>query len=1336
MPFYPSTDEGGLRTLTGEAPPTPLTPTPIETWGAAFRQDNPLVNVAGRIMAEQFPAEPGHNPMDLIRGSKYEQYHLDSFLGSNSAGQTRAIMARIDGQDGDRRILDASGQAGWIAQIAAGLLDPTTALPGAVAVKSVKGGYDVARSAMRVGAAAGAQTAAQEAVLQGTQETRTAVESAIAVGAATILGGLIGGGAAAMLSKAEREALESALDSTRAEMDAHVTGAGARAPEPPQARRGLPDGARIEPTRWEGGEDVATGAPVPQTAKKQLMIGDEVVAELNLLRRPDEIHIQSIQTFPGNKRQGYATALMDDLRREFPDQKLTTSMQTDDGAAFFRAYGDGSLGRPEPSAPPLIPESQPGLAAAAGAAATDTRKLEMESFGLDKIPVFKEVFEQRSPVSRTLSAEAVTARRVLADTFEMPYRFKENAEGVATTQGPALDRLVRMEVNGTGTRIKDDLQALFSEYRFGEPDARLPQIRAFGERVLGRDEGKMTWGEFKKAVSEAAMSSERHPIPQVAAAADMVHAKLFEPWSTRAEGAIDGFKKLEPKPGERFFPHLWNKQKIAAERPQFVNKLLDHYKQDQTRKAATQVKLQAYRNGLEVAQTQIKKLTAQIEKRTAELAEIEAKQEEATRANRFAFKRATDLRESEFRNDGGVRIDDPGKNIEKARGGAVFETQTRARGNELADRASGKDAQIEVLEARLAQEIENEAAVRARIETEIAAWEGKSASEAKSALKAREKADADRATRAADKGEALPTKRLAAADDAIDRAVDRILKSDRDISDAELRARAHETVNRILSSPDGRLPYDMPAGGPRIGVNDGPPPRGSLASRAFDVPNAWAKDWIEDDIEQIISTHLRTMVPDVLLAERHGDVEMSPAFRAINDEYAMLADAAPNKAEATRIEKERQAVIRDMAAMRDRVRSVYGWSGDMRNAARVANVVKNANNITSMGSVAITSLPDMAGVIFRHGLTNTMRDGWIPFFKSLKGSEGWDKAKHQWRAVGLGVEMSTAARQHALDDVMATYRPESKFERGLQNVTDKFFIANLLAPMTDIAKLITANVASAELLRASKAVAAGTASKKQITMLAENGIDQQMAGRVWEQFQTGGGEVIDGVHVPNTADWKDKSAAKALEGAVAREAEIAVVTPGQEKPLIMSKPVMSLLTQYKSFVASATERILVANLQRRDAAVLSGLVTSIGLGMLSYKLNEVFGGQKTSERPQDWFKEGISRSGLLGWLEEGNAFASKASRGTVDIYRMIGADKPMSRYASRSALDMLLGPTAGKIENVTKVTGALGGADWTESDTKALRRLTAFQNLFYTRRLFDQVESGFNGAFGIEMTPP
>src|SRR4029077_231503 len=85
------------------------------------------------------------------------------------------------------------------------------------------------------------------------------------------------------------------------------------------------------------------------------------------------------------------------------------------------------------------------------------------------------------------------------------------------------------------------------------------------------------------------------------------------------------------------------------------------------------------------------------------------------------------------------------------------------------------------------------------------------------------------------------------------------------------------------------------------------------------------------------------------------------------------------------LEKERQGVIDDLSAIRDRVRGIYGISADLplRNAARALNVLKNYNVLTSMGSAALSSLPDMAGAVLRQALPAIFSDAFLPFFNML-----------------------------------------------------------------------------------------------------------------------------------------------------------------------------------------------------------------------------------------------------------------------------------------------------------------------------------------------------------------
>jgi len=1345
----------GLRTETGGVPArAPETTDGGEAlWGAAFRQSNSVVSALQYMRnSGSYAPVPDYNPVKEIKGwgdNKYFLTHGQAFVGSQSPAETLAIKSQIDQEETDRKILSSGGVIGFVAQMGAGLLDPTLLLPGGVGVDAVRGGLSFQKAAVELGKAGLMQTVAQEALLHATQQTRTFEESAINVASGTMLTALIGGSAAAYLGRAERASIEAKLREDRAAINAH--------------------------------------AGNPDTGEAPIMPGE----------------------IPANENAPAGT----------------------------------------------------GQAMAAGAAAADTRKIELVPFGLSEIPGVRTVVEKTSPMQRLFGADSVSARRAAADLAETPLLTRENLEGGVTTAGPALDREARLMINQGQVDVGDNLSSLYSEYRFGE-EVTAPRIQGAVRDMLGQNpEGKMSYDQFKEAVTDTLRSGDTHEIPQVQMAAQNVRNKIFEPMKKRAIDLGLLPEGVDVKTADSYVQRLYNKQAIAAKRPEFVDRVTDWLQGDQQAKVQAQEKIGLYHGAMKSHEDTIAKLERQIDTRSASLETIETRQEEVRRFNQFALNRSTQLSEpldvlrsqirrvedrigphlarlDELRDQirdqkdmfpnireadnlvrrlggvsqrmreardavevvdaAGVYVDDLNKviadfreeiraasreardmrfnlgadelvaledarsdinavivpqqkqlrklrkelreeraaRIQNARGGAVFETQIRGRGNALADRASAKDAEIAKLEEHLAEEVMNRDAMRAKIEKEIGAWEGKSTTEAKASLKARAEAEKAREAKIAAGESSSKGERLSSADKAVDRAVGRILESDRTLSRDELRSRAHEITDRIIGAPDGRLPYDLGMEHGTAFGGSGEQPRGALAAREFNIPDATIRDFLDNDIEHIVATHLRTMVPDVLLTEKFGDTRMTEAFRKINDEYAALSDAAKSEKERTRLEKERQGVIDDLAAVRDRIRGVYGISADqpMRNAARAAAVLKNYNVLTSMGSAALSSLPDMAGVVMRHGMVNTFNDAWVPFFNMLtRQSDVWKEAGRQYRAMGIAVESVLASRHHALTDTLDTYHPQSRVERTMQWATGKFQFANMLAPWTDFAKVNASLVSGSEILRATKAAAEGKITARQLRTLGESGIEPHMADRIAKAFEDGG-EVRDGVHLPNTADWTDKEARRVFEGAVARDVDISVITPGQEKPLWMSHPILSVVGQFKSFTAAATERILISNLQRRDAQVLQGMMFSMGLGMLSYKIGSLTGGQPTSDKPQDWIKEAISKGGILGWFEEANALASKATRGGVDVYRMIGADKPLTRYASRSAMDQILGPTAGKIGGILSVASAASKpSEWSESDSKALRRLVAGQNVFYLRGLFNQVEAAGNDAFGIEM---
>lgn len=251
--------------------------------------------------------------------------------------------------------------------------------------------------------------------------------------------------------------------------------------------------------------------------------------------------------------------------------------------------------------------------------------------------------------------------------------------------------------------------------------------------------------------------------------------------------------------------------------------------------------------------------------------------------------------------------------------------------------------------------------------------------------------------------------------------------------------------------------------------------------------------------------------------------------------------------------------------------------------------------------------------------------------------------------------------------------------------------------------------------------------------LAEAGIDAGMAQRIARELENAdAADTIEGITIPNTGVWKDAGARAAFEGALARDVDMMVITPGAEKPLMMSRPIAAIILQYKTFVAAANERLLVRSLQQRDAAVLSGLVSAVGLGILAeYAYSELVD-REMPKGPPDLIKAGVTRSGMFGWYQEANAITSKWTGGSADFFRLMGSERPDSRYVTRSKLGAILGPTSGKVEAAITMGSDLANLDWTAGDTRRLRRLMVGQNLFYVRRLFDKLEAGANRAVGLE----
>lgn len=524
----------------------------------------------------------------------------------------------------------------------------------------------------------------------------------------------------------------------------------------------------------------------------------------------------------------------------------------------------------------------------------------------------------------------------------------------------------------------------------------------------------------------------------------------------------------------------------------------------------------------------------------------------------------------------------------------------------------------------------------------------------------------------------------------------------------ELRELAEDIANHILATPDGRIPYEAV-----------PLKRGPARERVLNVPDSMIEDFLESDIELVSRFYSRTLIPDIELARTFGRADMRDAITRITDEYKDLMASAGSESARNKLATRMQEDIRDLTAMRDRLRGSYGAPADPSGFfVRGGRMVRNWNYLSLLGAMTESSIPDLARPVMVHGILRTLRDGVVPMITNFRK---FRLSAQEAKRAGTALDMVLDSRAMELADVGDIYGRHSAFERGTQALVDRFGKWTLMSPWNAALKQFSSVLTQHEILAAAaKGAAMG---KREIEKLAMSGIDAEMAGRIAQQFTTHGER--GSVWLANTQAWTDRHAIEAFRAAVLKDVDRTIATPGVgDRPLWMSTELGKTVGQFKTFAFASTQRVLLAGLQQRDAAVLNGTLLSVALGMGVYGLKTHVAGREPSDDPTVWIREGVDRSGVIGWLYEAGNISEKFTRGLIGPSALTGDGEMASRYASRGVFGALFGPTVGRVEDIAKATGAAVSNEFSESDVRALRRLIPYQSLFYLRGLFDKLQDG------------
>lgn len=560
------------------------------------------------------------------------------------------------------------------------------------------------------------------------------------------------------------------------------------------------------------------------------------------------------------------------------------------------------------------------------------------------------------------------------------------------------------------------------------------------------------------------------------------------------------------------------------------------------------------------------------------------------------------------------------------------------------------------------------------------------------------------------------------------------------LSKEELMENANQVVDHILGAPAGKMVFDLP---PSVG--------GALKSRTLRIKDELIEDFLENDIDVISTHYVRSVVPSIEMKRMFGSLDMSEQIAKINDEAHALAKKHPEQSEAILGKGGwREKGVEDLQAMAARMQGDYALPDNpMHWAPRAGRVIRSVNYLRMMGMMTPSSITDVFRPLMTQGFTNTMRDGFAPLMRSLSTAnfKALAQAGDEVQLAGSALDMILDTRARAIADISSDFGRYSKFERGIDAMQRNYGVISLMAPWNSGMKQWVGAIAQANILRGAEGVLKGTADKAIIRKLAQSSIDENAAKIIAEQFAKHG-SIERGVYLANTLAWDTakpqvREALEAYRAALVREVDRTVVSPGQDKPLWMSKEWGKIAGQFRSFTFASTQRTVVAGLQERDAGVFVGMTAMIAMGGVSWYLKGTLAGRDMSAEPGDVIKNAVDQSGLALYLFDVNHFAERFTGGTIGIsnaMKMAGvptSSEPLSRYAARNWLDAIAGPTAGTLKDLqsitTGVTAAASGERMKETDIRAARRLLPFQNLFYAAWLFRAMERGV--ATGLDAEP-
>jgi hypothetical protein len=1263
-----------------EQPASGASPGIGSLFGAAFRTENTV----GSLLAREFSGagisnevDPSYSPWNDIKGTAYEE-HWDSFANSNNSRYTQFLKTQIDREAEDRRTLAAGGWGGTVTGMIAGIIDPTLLIPvgGEVALAG-KATWRLGRGALAGARAGGIGTAIQEGLLQSTQETRTAEDTAFAIGGGIVLGGLLGGGAAALLSRPEQIAAQDAIE---------------RLHQAPMAG----DAGAMAVRRATVGDLTVAGRIAARVAEVTKMISPNLranfreapsarqfsqeLAENTLYQTMHDegrtlgaaVETQARSTFHGRLADGVQAH--DDIFKEMKKSGLNMSRQE-----FDEAVG-GAMRRGDATGNDFVDRA----AKAWRERVFDPFKNEAIDMGL--LPADVSVNTAESYFSRVWDRERLTAQ-------EAAFKEKVSAYYSGRIAGD-YDESVRVlqERNAALDQEVADLRM--------SPEDRTLALAELDEQGAALDAANADQIEQVSRINELRRA-----------------ARVAREGGDRAgeKAARDEISSIRSTGGDKLKSYLKERGKLRSR----SRKVDMNYAGMADRADAIQTSISDIQEANVRGVQRLVSRGRTLEREAQRLDPDKLRQKVSDLRASFydLIVRSEKAAERIAKAIAGLGENAPAGSVAKLEKAAAAEAARHERLNSISSRLEAAEALDP--HASLAE-------VKASIDDMVREVSDVSLGRGEKAARLKE-----RLAR-------LDPKKI---DERIANVEQLKAKMERDFYDRweigrlgdgvdphaggkpDFTAHAKDIADEVFDKLTGRAATASSSAAPEYLT---PITRGPMKDRTFNIPDELVEEFLDSNVRTVAERYGRTMSAEIELTRRFGRADMRDQLQTIRDEYRQLRESVGGDEKKLKaLRDDENGAITDLEAMRDLIRGTYKAAENAGNYARTVRALMAFNYIRKMGGAVLANLAEIYRPAMVHGLGRYMQQGIAPLLTNMAAIK---LSVKEAKLAGQVTERVLQSRMMALGEIGDPYRSGTAVERWLTNGSRLGSKWNGLVYWTDGMKAISS------VLSQNRIIEAAISGTKDTRLLAYLGIDRDMAERIAAQFAEHGSK-LDDVKVANTERWDDANAVRAYRAAVSKDVDSIIVTKSVgDVPLFANTPTGKLILQFRNYTFAAHQRVTLRGLQEDKAQFLSGTIAMAALGMLGASLRSWRGGgerfekfKESARNPGYLIGEGLDLSGVFALpIEFGNT-VEKLTQPTGFSFnpvktpllaagKLINPDASMQgssiRFSSRDPLGALLGPTADLPATVAKAAGApanyLTGGEVADSQARAAASLIPF----------------------------